>query len=180
MLIVSPIRRSARFVRASVSGMRHTSMIVPSFACVAPSSTRAIVSETPSRAIEPFSTTKRASDAGNRTRTRHSRSVSIATTSPSASTCPKTTCPPRNVIGVAACSRLTPEPTASLPRLVTRRVCGITSNAKRPPSIATTVRQHPLTEIDAPRSGWCAQPLASTMRRVDVALGRISAILPRD
>src|SRR6476619_4882671 len=59
-------------------------------------------------------------------------------------------CPPRRVTGVTARSRLTGEPTVSVPSVERSRVSGDRSAEKELGDVFNAVRQTPFTEIESP------------------------------
>ena len=69
------------------------------------------------------------------------------------STWPWTMCPPKRLLAAIARSRLTRSPGARAPRLLRASVSAITSTVNCPSPCSTTVRQTPLTAMEAP---WVA------------------------
>src|SRR5690606_14067081 len=111
------------------------------------------VRETPSTAIEPFSTTYRDRPGGSANRTvSQSCPLTRESTVPTPSTWPWTRWPPRRVARVAARSRFTGSPGRRVPKVLRSKVSRITS-AVNVPSAPTVVavRQTPLTAIESPK-----------------------------
>ena len=120
------------------------------------------VNEMPSTVTEPFSTMRCMYSRGMRT----TKSGAGATTWPTASTCPSTMCPPSRSPSAIGRSRLTGSPACNEPKLVREYVSSLTSASHHDvPSVATTVRQQPLTAMEAPRPEPCSTRFASMRRR---------------
>src|SRR3954470_12672968 len=142
----SPTPLRPKVVSPRVVGIRETPK--------ASSPTCATVRETPSTVIEPFSTTYAARLGGRVKSTVSQRSPGVRAVMVAVpSTCPWTTCPPNRPPAGMARSRLTRAPGVSAPRLLRSSVSAMTSTVKPVSSWSVTVRQTPLTAMEAP---WVA------------------------
>src|SRR5690606_25858458 len=151
MTSTSTLTRASASFRPSVVSARVVGIRCTVNDGVGSSATDTTVIDTPSTAIEPLGTTYRDSSLGSPIRTSCQRSVGKRERiTPTPSTCPCTTCPPSRVASVAARSRFTGSPGATLPSVVRSRVSFITSTVKVSPVVSTTVRQTPLTAIESP------------------------------
>src|SRR3954468_6911768 len=139
----SPFAAAPSVVRSSVSGISDTENQSPS--------TAATVSETPSTAIEPFSTTYRRRPGSAAIETiRAKPSSRISRTAPRPSTWPCTTWPPRRSSARSGSSRFTRVPAPASASDERRSVSFITSAPKPSASARTAVRQTPLTATESP------------------------------
>ena len=115
------------------------------------SSSAATVRLIPSIVIEPFSTISlRMSSAASIFTHVAFPSRRVSETTPIPSICPDTMCPPNLPSAAMALSRFTRSPDLSLPRLLRRKVSGITSAVKPSLNSLVTVRQTPFTAIESP------------------------------
>src|SRR6185295_15270938 len=154
---VRPGAAAPSVVRSSVSGMRETSN--------ARSSTPETVRDTPSTAIEPFSTTYLSSSEGGSIRTTRELPSSVTDSIvPVPSTCPCTRWPPSRSLARSGSSRFTSSPIWSGASDVRRSVSGMTSAANEPFSRSVAVRQTPFTAIESPGSSSSARPLSISTR----------------
>ena len=102
-------------------------------------------------AMEPFSTTYRSSSGAALIVTSTALpSGCMERIVPVPSMCPATMCPPNLPSAAMARSRFTFEPVFSCPRLLRRRVSGMTSAVKWSSPMRTTVRQTPFTAMLSP------------------------------
>src|SRR3954468_12866817 len=139
----SPFAAAPSVVRSSVSGISDTENQSPS--------TAATVSETPSTAIEPFSTTYRRRPGSAAIETiRAKPSSRPSRTEPRPSTWPCTTWPPRRSSARSGSSRFTRVPAPTSPSDERRSVSCITSAPKPSAAAPTAVRPTPLTATESP------------------------------
>src|SRR4051812_29133452 len=99
-------------------------------------------------------------------------------TTPTPSTWPWTTCPPRRSWARSGSSRLTAEPFPTSPSEERRSVSCITSAPKRSPQMPTAVRHTPLTATESPSPSSCASR-DSTVRRTPSPVVSTAATVPR-
>ena len=120
------------------------------------------VKATPSTVIDPFSTTYRSRPEGISTRI----SGACTTTVPTASTWPWTRCPPRRSCKADGAFQVDRVPRLEDPREVRKKVSSLTSashQSSRPQP--TTVKQHPLTAMEAPMATSSRTTLAPRRSR---------------
>src|ERR1019366_8845212 len=144
-----------------------------------PSCQPATVRLMPSRAIEPFIATYRASSSGTRTPNHQfAPSESRRVTRPAPSTWPCMKCPPSSFIAVRGRARLTRMPGFISPKLVRRSVSPERSAAKLSPEISTAVRQQPFTAMLPDFARPAASGPAFARMRVPKSLCSSDVIVP--